>query len=317
MRYHRLGRTGLNVSEIGFGASPLGNVFGDVDAAECTRAVHCAVDNGINVFDVAPYYGATLAERRLGAALEGRRGKVVLATKCGRYGPDDFDFSAARVRSSLEESLRRLRTDTIDLFQVHDIEYGDSRQIVGETLPEIRKLQEEGKVRFLGITGLQLRTLQWVASEFPVDTILSYCRYNLLITDMDWALTPFAAKSRIGLLNAAPMHMGVLTDQGPPDWHPAPPQVKEAARRAAEYCRARGECLSGVALRFCLDHRSVASTVVGMATQAQVEANLRAGVKPRDPELLAHVKGILRPESGRFWHTGRKENSDAAAAQMV
>ncbi len=314
MRYHKLGRTGLSVSELAFGASPLGNVFGEADPAECVRAVHCAIDNGINLFDVAPYYGQTLAEERLGAALDGKRHQVILATKCGRYGEVDFDFSATRIQSGLEQSLRRLRTDCIDLFQVHDVEYADPRQIVGETLPALRRLQAEGKIRFAGITGLQLRLLRAVASEFPVDTILSYCRYNLLISDMDALLTPFASEKRIGLLNAAPMHMGVLTDQGAPAWHPAPEEVKEAGHRAAEFCRSKGECLSGVALRFCLDHRYVSATVAGMFTREQVEANLRAAIQPRDPKLLAEVRALLRPATGRTWLTGRPENSDLLAS---
>lgn len=310
MRYHKLGRTGLSVSELAFGASPLGNVFGEADPAECLRAVHCAIDNGINLFDVAPYYGGSLAEQRLGEALEGKRHQVILASKCGRYGERDFDFSAARVESSLDESLRRLRTDYIDLFQVHDIEFGDPRQVAGETLPALRRMQQAGKIRLMGITGFQLRLLRAVASEFPVDAILSYCRYNLLNTDMDALLTPFVSGNGIGLLNAAPLHMGVLTDQGPPGWHPAPEEVKQAGRRAAEFCRARGECLSGVALRFCLDHRYVSATIAGMFTQEQVEANLRAATRPRDPKLLAEVLSLLRPAAGRTWLTGRPENSD-------
>src|SRR6202167_3011207 len=130
MEYATLGRTGLRVSKLGFGGSPLGNEFGAADPAEAERAVHCAIDLGINYFDVAPYYGRTLAETRLGAALAGRRDKVVLATKCGRYDVAGFDFSAARIRRSIEESLKRLRTDHVDVFLAHDIEFVEARQIV-------------------------------------------------------------------------------------------------------------------------------------------------------------------------------------------
>jgi L-galactose dehydrogenase len=113
-----LGQTELNVSIIGFGASPLGDVFGPVDPAEGGRAVSSAIDLGINFFDVSPYYGRTLAEERLGDALVGRRDSIILATKCGRYGPQDFDFSAERVRQGVEESLKRLRTDYVGLFDL-------------------------------------------------------------------------------------------------------------------------------------------------------------------------------------------------------
>src|SRR5579883_245112 len=96
MQYRRLGQTDLHISVMGFGASPLGGVFGPADAVEGIKAVHLSISEGINFFDVSPYYGRTLAEERLGKALQGRRDKVVLATKCGRYGPDEFDFSEKR-----------------------------------------------------------------------------------------------------------------------------------------------------------------------------------------------------------------------------
>jgi aryl-alcohol dehydrogenase-like predicted oxidoreductase len=129
------GQTDLNLSLIGFGGAALGGVFGNIDPGEGMRAVHLAVDSGINFFDTSPYYGITLAETRLGEALAGRRERVILATKCGRYGMDEFDFSAKRVIASMDESLRRLQTDYIDLFQVHDVEFGDVQQIIDETSP--------------------------------------------------------------------------------------------------------------------------------------------------------------------------------------
>src|ERR1700744_5236909 len=111
MEYRKLGKTDLNLSLVGFGGAALGGVFGNLDLEEGTRAVHLAVDRGINFFDTSPYYGITLAETRLGAALVGRRKRIILATKCGRYGMDEFDFSAKRVVASIDESLRRLQTD--------------------------------------------------------------------------------------------------------------------------------------------------------------------------------------------------------------
>src|SRR3984957_596128 len=135
MNYRKLGKTDLNLSLIGFGGAALGGVFGNVDPGEGMRAVHLAVDSGINFFDTSPYYGTTLAETRLGAALLGRRDRVIIATKCGRYGTNEFDFSAKRVTASIDESLRRLQTDYVDLLQVHDLEFGDAQQIIEETIP--------------------------------------------------------------------------------------------------------------------------------------------------------------------------------------
>src|SRR5437868_1290855 len=113
MNYRKLGKTNLNVSVLGFGASPLGNVFDVADEKEGVRAVHYAIDQEINFFDVSPFYGFTLAEERLGKALEGKRKDIFLATKCGRYGLEDFDFSYNRILRSIDESLTRLKTDYV------------------------------------------------------------------------------------------------------------------------------------------------------------------------------------------------------------
>lgn len=310
MRYRRLGRTALKVSVVGFGASPLGGVFGQSDADEGMRAVGLAIDEGINFFDVSPYYGLTLAEERLGQALMGKRDRVVLATKCGRYGLDQFDFSAKRVRSSVEESLRRLGTDHVDLLQAHDVEFGDVEQIVAETIPAMRRLQEEGKTRYIGISGYPLKVLMRIARQIPVDSILSYCRYNLLINDMDTVLTPFAEGLGIGLINAAPLHMGMLTETGAPDWHPAPPQLRLAVKEVLAFCREQKIDLAELGLRFCFDYPRVASTLVGMSTTDQVRRNLDAFSTPASAELVSRVRAILGAATNVVWPSGKLENHD-------
>ena len=310
MEYRKLGQTDLSLSLIGFGSATLGDVFGNVDPSDAIRAVHLAVDSGINFFDSSPYYGITLAETRLGQALAGRRNRVVLATKCGRYGFDEFDFSARRVTASIDESLRRLQTDYIDLFQVHDVEFGDVEQIIHETLPALRKLQQQGKARYIGITGYPPKLLRRIAEAVPVDSILTYCRYNLINTDMDGILTPFARERGIGLINASGLCMGLLTEHGPPDWHPAPQQVRDAGRKAAEFCRAHGADISKLALRFCLNHPFVSSTLIGIASTRQVEASLELLNSSIDQELLAQVKAILAPVFNYVWPSGRPENQE-------
>lgn len=315
MTVRQLGRTPLMAPAMGFGASPLGGVYGHDDAAEGKRAVHLAIDAGITLFDVSPYYGLTLAEERLGAALQGRRHEVVLSTKCGRYGVDEFDFSAQRVRRSVEESLRRLRTDHVDLLLAHDVEFGDVEQIIAETVPALRRLQEEGKTRFIGISGYSLRTLMRIASAAPLDCMLSYCRSNLLSDEMDRVLTPFAEQHGIGLINASALHMGILTGQGAPAWHPAPREVHEAARRAAGVCRRAGVDLAALALRFCFDHTTAASTLVGMATAEEVRRNLRAWATPVDAELERKVRKTLAPVFNWVWACGRPENQDPVHPQ--
>ena len=310
MEYRRLGNTDLEVSVLGYGASPLGNEFETIDVREGERAVHAAIDHGVNYFDVAPYYGRTLAEDRLGKALEGRRGKVVLATKCCRDDLDGFDFSAKRALESIDESLARLRTDYVDLYQIHDIEFGDRRQVIEEAVPAARQVQESGKARYIGITGLPLKMLRAVASEAPVDTILSYARYNLMVTDLDELLRPFCEENGIGLINASPLHLRILTERGAPDWHLAPEEVKQAGAKLAKLCRSRGTNISDVALRFCFDYRPAASTLVGMSKQRHVERNLAVLERENDQVLLDEIAAVVAPVKNRIWPTGRTENQD-------
>jgi L-galactose dehydrogenase len=313
MIYRTLGKTGLKVSVIGFGASPLGGEFGSVDSAECRRAVDRAIECGINYFDVAPYYGRTLAESRLGEFLEGRRDKVVLTSKACRYDIADFDFSQKRVVQSIEESLKRLRTDYVDLYQIHDVEYGRIDQVIGETIPAMFKLRKQGKIRFVGITGYPLTVLRKVAEAADIDTVLTYCRYNLMDTTMDDILTPVARKKDIGLINASPLHMRVLTDKGAPNWHPAPRDVFEVAREVTLLCREHDTTISNLAMQFALAHKDVAITLVGMSKVRHVDANVAiVGTEP-NAALLAEVLETIEPVANICWKEGLPENDDPGA----
>lgn len=309
MRYRRLGRTGLEVSILGFGGSPLGGVFGEVDAAECIATVHAALDAGINYFDVAPFYGVTRAETMLGRCLAGvPRDRFVLSTKVGRYGAVEFDFSAERVTRSVEESLERLGVDFIDLLVCHDIEYGSLDQIVEETLPALRRVQERGKVRFLGVSGLPLKIFSTVLARAELDFVLSYCHYGLNDTSLE-SLLPLLQRREIGVINASALGMGLLTDRPLPDWHPAPPALRSAAAEALFYCRAQGIDLAQIGLQFALAHPAIATTLVGIADRATLAKNLAALDSPPDPVHLHKLQEILRPVHNLSWPSGRPENS--------
>ena len=313
MIYNTLGKTGLKVSVIGFGASPLGAEFGSIDPEEGRRAVDYAIDNGINYFDVAPYYGRTLAETRLGEFLEGKREKIFLASKACRYNIIDFEFTQRRIMRSIDESLKRLRTDYLDVYQVHDVEYARRDQVLNEAIPAMQKLKKQGKIRFVGITGYPLTPLKEIAETEDIDTILSYCRYNLADTTMDDILTPVARKRGIALINASVLHMRVLTDKGAPDWHPAPEKVFKVVAQAAQLCREHGTTISRLAMQFALAHKDVAITLVGTSKVRHVEENLKVVATEYDAGLLAEVLGMIKPVANICWKEGLPENDDPGA----
>jgi L-galactose dehydrogenase len=287
----------------------LGGVFHEIDEAQGIKTVHAALDLGLNFIDVSPYYGLTRAETVLGKALKGiARDRYYLATKVGRYGGDQFDFSAERVTASVDESLTRLGVDMIDLIQCHDIEFVSLAQIVEETLPALRKVQAQGKVRFVGITGLPLKAFEVVMAQAEIDTILSYCRYELNDTSLADLIPALQAKN-IGIISASPLGMGLLTERGAPQWHPAPAEIKAACDRATAYCRSQEVDIAQLAIQFSLANPDIATTLVSTANPENIAKNVAWLETPLDQALLTEVQAILTPIKNKTWPSGRPENN--------
>lgn len=236
------------------------------------------------------------------------RDAFVLSTKVGRYGPDKFDFSAKRVTESVDESMKRLGVDYIDLIQCHDIEFGDLDQVVTETIPALLKLKESGKVRAVGITGYPLEVFSYVIDASPpqsIDVMLSYCHYNLQ-NDRLKMLLPAMKRRRVGVINASPLCMGLLTDSGGPEWHPADPETKEACREASRYCIDNGLALSALALAFShnADPTLIASTLVGIESVDTLQKNIAVFENKYDAQVIAQLQKILAPVHNRRWRSG-------------
>ena len=303
--------TGLQVSALSFGASSLGGVFREINLDDAIRAVHVSLDKGINFIDTSPFYGLTKSETVLGKALRGvPRDKYILATKCGRYGMEmaDFDFSAKRVTAGIDESLTRLGVEYVDIIQAHDIEFGDIDLVITETIPALRKLQKAGKARFVGVTGLPLKSLRRIVGAVPVDTILSYCHFELNDTSL-LDLVPLLRERGVGVINASPLGMGLLSNRGTPAWHPAPEQVKEVCGRAAAHCRVQGGSIEKLAVQYSLMRPEIATTIVGSADPTNMERNIQWAGEPINRSLLEEVLAILKPVHNVTWESGRAENN--------
>ena len=307
--------SGVRLTRMGFGAAALGGEYGALGALEGTQAVHCAIEEGLVWFDTAPYYGRTESESRLGCALEGHRDQVTLATKCARLGREEFDFSRGGVRAQLEGSLRRLRTDHIDLYQVHDVEFTTRKQVLEETLPALAELRDEGKIRAVGITGLHPHMLLDLceASSIAIDAALTYCHHDLL----DWSLRDewagrFAAVE-VPLLSASPTHMGILTQGGPQAWHPAPKSVLEAGRRMAKACAEAGKNLATLALAEAFAQPGPEAILIGARTASEVRSTLGALQEGPCSELLGRLRELATEVHGLTWNDGLPENAPTLA----
>lgn len=309
MEYRRLGQTDMDVSIIGYGASPLGNVFTVNPEQQGIRAVHTAIDYGINFFDVAPFYGDTLAEERLGKALLAKRQNLFLSTKCCRYGNGIFDFSYQRALTSIDESLKRLQTDYVDLYIVHDIEFGTCEQVLNEAIPAALKVKEQGKARFVGFSGLPVRYLAQIARQVPVDVVLSWGHYTLLNNEINDELVPLSQEKGFGLMNAAPLLQRILSDAPIPDWHNAPPAIKAMQPKLLDLCQDYGVALSDVALRYAIDHPAIATTIVGVAEPEYVEKNVRVLDFTIPDGLLEQLETLVAPVKNQMWFEGKPENN--------
>src|SRR5271163_333424 len=233
MEMRQLGKTSLKLPVLSFGASSLGQEFRQVDLGEALRAVRVALDLGMNFIDTSPFYGRGMSECLLGAALrEVPRDSYILGTKLGRYDRDHFDFSPKRVVESVDVSLHRMGVDHLDIVLCHDIEFVEMSQIVEETLPALRKIQEAGKVRFIGVSGYPMKMFRYVLDRTDLDVVLSYNHYTLQNT-MLADLVPYLKDKGVGIMNAAPFAARLLTNAPLPAWHKATAEVRRCAREAA------------------------------------------------------------------------------------
>ncbi len=307
MEYREIGNTGMKVSKVSFGASSLGGVFHSLKEETGIEAVNTAIDNGINFIDVSPYYGHLKAETVLGKALKNiERDRYYLSTKVGRYGKNGvnyWDYSGRKAKESVYESMERLNVDRIDLINIHDIEFADLEQICNETLPALTELRGEGVVKHVGITNLTLRHFKYVIDHVPagtVESILSFCHYTLNDDALADYLDYFESNN-IGIINASPYSMGLLTGRGVPDWHPAPAALKRLAAKAVAFCQSKGVSIEQVAVGFSVANPRIATTLFSTTNPENVLRTIRYANTPLDMELVAEIRKIFEPGFRDTW----------------
>ncbi|MET8333902.1 aldo/keto reductase [Streptosporangium canum] len=304
----------LSVSEYGFGAAPIGNLFTAVGDDEARATVDAAYDAGFRYFDTAPHYGLGLSERRLGAALAGRpRDSYTLSTKVGRLlvpaptggpaGRDDqgfdvpadlrrvWDFSRDGVRRSLEESLLRLGLDAVDIVLIHDPD-DHWEQAVSEAYPALAELRDQGVVKAVGVGMNQSEMLARFVRETGVDMVMLAGRHTLLDQSGEEELLPLCQERGVSVVAAGVFNSGLLATHDPSgtyDYAPAPAPLLARARRIAAVCESHGVTLPQAALAFPLRHPAIASVVVGARSAAEVTRNAALTARPVPEDLWAEL----------------------------
>lgn len=310
MDFRPLGSTGLSISAVSFGTGSLGELFGPLDETDALRLVDEVLDSEINFIDTAPYYGS--AEHRLGKALTpAKRDSVILGTKAGRYGFDDFDYLPRRIRAGLEDSLRLLGTDHVDILQLHDIEFADLDVLLSDGYAELLALRDEGKCRYIGMTGYPVKTFTRVMEETDVDVVLTYAKGTLLDDSIRTELLPVAERHGVGLINAAAVALGLLTPTGSKILidAPWPTHVAEAAERMRALAVDLGVDISFLANQYAIQCTGTATTVIGVGKTKHLRSAIEAADTPVDPELVARFTA-LRPQVGALqWSVGLDENN--------
>jgi L-galactose dehydrogenase len=302
MKYVKFGNTGLTVSQLSLGTGGFSPLYGQYSLEQCRATVVEALRRGVNYIDTAPWYGQGVSEEILGKCLEGiPRKAYYVATKVARYEKDPklmFDFTAKKTRESIDISLKKLGLDYVDIIQVHDVEFAPSLDIVlNETIPAVREAKEQGKARFIGVTGYPVSVLADCIqkSKIPVDMVLCYTRLSLLDQTLSQYMPVFKSKN-LGIVNAAAHCMGLLSNAGPPEWHPASQVIKDVCAEAREYCKKNGVELGKLALDYSLHQDGPHTNLVGMNSPDLVKLNLdvyRNGITDKEKQVCSHVKNNI------------------------
>jgi len=310
MQTRSLGKTGLQLPILGFGASSLGQEFRKVNLDDALRSVRVALDCGLNFIDTSPFYGRGMSEVLLGIALrDAPRQSYTLCTKLGRYDLQHFDFSPKRVAESVDVSLHRLGTDHLDIILCHDIEFVEMQQIVDETIPGLRKIQQQGKVRFIGFSGYPQKIFRFICDQTNVDCVLSYNQYTLQNTRFADETIPYLKAKGIGVMNAGPFSARLLTNAPLPRWLKEPENVKAAARNAAEHCAKHRVDIAKLALQYSVANPDIATTIAGSANPENIEKWAKWIAEPIDAQLLAEVLNIFAPVKNIGHLEGLRKNN--------
>ncbi len=312
MERRKLGQTDLELSVISYGASSLGHAFRPVKMEAGLESVRVALELGITHIDTSAFYGRGISEVLLGVALRDvPRDQFTISTKLGRYDEDKFDFRPERVVESVDTSLFRLGLEHLDIVFLHDVEFTDFKRSVAEALPALKREQEKGKVRYVGIAGYPFKPVRWVLQNYDIDVTLNYNHYTLQNHRLVTELLPELEAKGVGILNASPFAQRLLTHTELPFWHPADDEVRRVCRQAIERCREQGVDPAKLCVQFSTRHPKLTTCVIGSGNPDNIRKWVGWLEEPYEEELIAEVEQILQPVIDRNSIYGLPENNDS------
>jgi aryl-alcohol dehydrogenase-like predicted oxidoreductase len=315
MNYRPLGRTGVQVSPLCLGTMMFG-AWGEKDHDESVRIIHQALDAGINFVDTADVYSAGESEEIVGKALKGRRDDVVLATKIFMPMGEDPNLRGGSRRwivREVENSLRRLQTDHIDLYQVHR---PDPEVDVEETLGALTDLVQQGKILYIGsssYSGSQIVEAQWTARERGLQRFRTeQPPYSLLVRGIELDVLPTAQRHGMGILTYSPLSGGWLSGSWSADSSPTSPARQRLANRfdmdlpenqqklkvveqLQQVADDAGLTMIELAIGFVINHPGVTSAIIGPRTMEQLDSQLPAADVTLSADVLDRIDAIVKP----------------------
>ena len=294
----QLGKTDIMLPPFSIGTATFGNVYGDMKQDIMGELVDTAIKNGLNYFDTSPYYGNKLSEINLGKALEGHaRETFIVSTKVGRYGDDIFDFTESTILTSIDDSLKRLKLDYVDILLLHDIEFGNIDVIINEALPALQKIKDSGKAKYIGFSCYPVNLIEKVIkkSTIEIDVILSYAHYCMLNNRLD-EMIPFLKTNNIGIINASPLCMGLLSTNPVSDWHPAPLSMRSYIQEKSLLLNLQFDVkIEDFALNYVLYNTDIPTTLVGIKTLEELEKLISLLDRDQDfsEDIYIHIFNYL------------------------
>lgn len=307
MNYNRLGKTNIKISELGFGASAIGGMFEKAEKKEAIKTIHKAFDRGINYFDTSPAYGRDISdfgpitsEIILGEGLKSlKREELIISTKAGKTSsiPPIFNFSYQSIIDSVESSLKRLKTDYIDILFLHDIEYDKGKHLqiaLTEGIEALKDLKKQGKIKFFGISSYPITILNNVISNHDLDVVLVHNHYTL-INDLLLGLIPKIKAKDIGLISASPFASGLLTHKGPPDWYPISKKDLSIIKKTVNFCMGEHISLEKLALQFAMGNSEIPTTLFSCCNQNTLNQNIDWSEELINKDIIKKILILLEP----------------------